>query len=434
MKKRILGILIGMSVCFSSLLFLGIGCSASTAEKPVVSYGLQILSAETDVAISAPIGNDIVFSADVFARGLNLSSVDYITVQSLPSNAAGELLLGSTRVTAGQTVSGNNLSLLTFSPCTEQYTYASFLFTANGGSLPILCSMYLTNGINYTPTVSLASSISLNVSTYRDLAVYGKLSGYDPDGDRAIFEIVSYPRNGSVLLESRESGEYVYTPASGYVGSDSFSYVVRDKYGNYSASATVHLRVNKQSTSVVYSDMKDSSAYNAALQMTEKGVMSGVQLGDQFYFYPNAQVSRAEFLVMAMHAAGITDVPACEKTVFYDDADIQPSMKGYVAAAYELGYISGSLENGKLCFLPNQSITRAEAAVTLNHFVGLCEVPVIPTFADGAEIPVWASDAIYSLNSVGILTETDGCIAPTSYVTRADTAKLLAAMMQYLDR
>lgn len=433
MKKRIS---VALAVLSAGLLwwFCGIAGFAAEAEKPVVSYGLQVLSAGTDVAISAPVGNDIVFSEDVFARGLNLSTVDYITVKSLPSIATGELLLGSTRVAAGQTISGENLSLLTFAPKTEAYTYASFLFTANGGSLPMLCSMYLTNGINYTPTVSLASGLSLNVSTYRDLSAYGKLSGYDPDGDRTVFEIVSYPKNGAVLLQDNAEGSYVYTPTAGYVGSDSFSYVVRDKFGNYSASATVHLRVNRQSTSVVYADMKDSPAYNAALQMTDAGVMSGVQLGDQFYFYPQAEVSRAEFLVMAMHAAGITEVPSCEKTVFADDADIQPSMKGYVSMAYELGYISGSLENGQLCFRPDESITRAQAAVMLNHFVGLCEVPVIPTFADGSEIPVWASDAIYSLNSVGILTETDGCIAPTSRVTRADTAKMLSAMMQYLDR
>jgi len=418
--------------CLATLCTLGVGAAD---EKPApLSPALHVLAAGTDMRVAALVGNDYTFSKEDFARAMNLSSLEYITVTSLPDPEKGALYAGSDGVVAGQTLRASDISLLTYESATNAVGQGSFTFTVNGSAYEMTCVVYTLASINASPTLAAVPSGAMSLSVYANTPAHGVLGGYDPEGDALTFEVVKYPGSGLVSLIDPARGAYTYTPGKDFVGEDSFVYVLRDCYGNYSASATVHLRVNKQSTSVVYSDMKDSSAYNAALQMTEKGVMSGVQLGDQFYFYPNAQVSRAEFLVMAMHAAGITDVPACEKTVFYDDADIQPSMKGYVAAAYELGYISGSLENGKLCFLPNQSITRAEAAVTLNHFVGLCEVPVIPTFADGAEIPVWASDAIYSLNSVGILTETDGCIAPTSYVTRADTAKLLAAMMQYLDR
>ena len=159
--------------------------------------------------------------------------------------------------------------------------------------------------------------------------------------------------------------------------------------------------------------------------------MSGTQVGNQYYFDPDGGVSRVEFLVMAMHAAGITDLPDVDATVFYDDRDIPDSMRGYVAAAYEMKYISGSLADGKLCFLPNEEITRAQAAVILSGIVGACEVEVMPTFADQFEIPVWAREAIYSLNAAGILNETDGYIAPTSPLTREQTAEMLAAVMAY---
>ena len=123
--------------------------------------------------------------------------------------------------------------------------------------------------------------------------------------------------------------------------------MVRDRYGNYSASATVNLRVTQQGTSIVYADMLDSAQYNAALALTEAGVMSGTQVGNQYFFYPEKSVSRAEFLVMAMNAAGIEALPACNTTVFADDDQIPPAMKSYVAAAYELGYVSGSLVDGE---------------------------------------------------------------------------------------
>ena len=364
---------------------------------------------------------------------MNLSRIDYITVQSLPETAAGELLLGSTRVAAGQTISGENLAYMTFCAAAEDLTRASFTFTANGGAIPMRCNIYLLDEVNYTPTLSVVPALSLKVSTHRDFSAYGTLSAYDPDGDALVFEIVSYPQNGAIKLTDRASGRYVYTPNAGYTGSDCFTYVARDPYGNYSAAATVDLKVTLSGTSVTYADMKGSEAYNAALTMTEKGVMSGTQVGNQYYFYPENSVSRTEFLVMAMNAAGITEVPACEKTVFADDAEIPEAMKGYVAAAYEMKYISGSLKDGKLCFLPNEAITRAQAAVMLSNIVGLCDVPVTPTFADGSEIPVWASEAIYSLNAAGIMNPQAGYIAPTAKLTRAQTAQMLAAAMEYVE-
>ena len=411
----------------------GFTCAANEkTELCVVSYGVNILAASTDMAVSAPIGNEAVFSADAFARALNLSKIDYITVKSTPNPAQGELLLGSSRVAAGQIIAGDNLSYLTLHAADEEITHVSFTFSANGSPTTMLCNVYFVSGVNYTPTVSMASSLSLSQSTHKDIQAHGVLSGYDPDGDSLIFEIVSYPENGSVRLTDKTMGSYIYTPAQGYVGSDSFTYVVRDKYGNYSAAATVNMKVTVSSTSITYVDMQESPAYNAALTLTEAGVMSGKQVGNLYYFYPEETVSRAEFLVMAMHAAGITDVPTCDTTVFADDADIPESMKGYVAAAYEMKYISGSLEGGQLCFLPNEQITRAQAAVILSNIVGLCDVPVTPTFADNSDIPVWATEAIYSLNAAGILNSHQGYITPTATVTRAQTAQMLAAAMQYV--
>lgn len=429
--RRICPLALCLVLCLGGLL---ISCKKEGEVRPdPVSYGVNVFSAMTDVAVSAPVGNEVVFSADAFERGLNLSRVDSITVKTLPSVTEGELLLGSSRVAAGQTIAAENLGHLVFCAAREEELQASFTFTVNQNPIELHCNIYLLEAVNYTPTVSMASSLSLNVSTYGGLSAHGRLSAYDPDGDELIFEIVSYPQNGSVRLTDANMGTYVYTPFSGYTGSDGFSYVARDKYGNYSASAEVNLRVETLGTSVTYIDMKDSHAYPAALALTEAGVMSGTQVGSQYYFYPEQNVTRAEFLVMAMHAAGIKNVPTCYDTGFADDAEIPESMKGYVATAYAMKYISGSLSNGELCFLPNEAITRAQAAVILCNIVGFEDVAVTPTFADGSEIPAWASEAIYSLNAAGILVSSDGYISATSKLTREQTAQMLAAVMRYVE-
>lgn len=422
---------------FLSLVLLlsavSLSASAESGEVPTVSYGVVVLAARMDMAVSAPVGNDVTFCADDFARALNLSHVEYVRVRSLPSAAAGELLLGSSRIAAGQAVSASNLSYLNFIPSNEQISHASFTFDVGSGTV-FVCNMYFLSETNYTPTLSMAPALSLDVFTYRDLDAYGTLSGYDPDGDTMVFEIVSYPQHGALLLTDAAMGSYVYSPEDGYVGTDRFSYVARDIYGSYSASKTVELRVNALGTSVTYTDMESSPAANAALALTEAGIMGGTQMGNRYYFYPDKTVSRVEFLVMAMHAAGITDVPTCADTAFFDDADIPPSMKGYVETAYSMKYISGTNVSGNLCFLPNESITRAEAAVMLGNIVGISDVRVIPVFADQGEIPVWASDAIYSLHSIGVLSADGGYVSPVTKLTRADTARLLVSVKKYLGK
>ncbi len=425
---------IALILCIACALALLCACGDKKDEIPeaqsVLSHGVQILSASTEMAVWGPRGNDVTFEATDFARNLNLSKIDYIKVISLPTPAEGELLMGSVRVTAGQIISGENIAHLCFAAADNTITKASFTFSVNGNATAITCNVHLLDGTNYAPTVSMASSATLQMSTYRDREAHGRLTAYDPDGDALVFEIVKAPTNGSVLLTDREEGTYVYAPRSGFTGTDEFSYVARDVYGNYSSATAVKLRVMTSGTSVTYVDMADSKAANAALALTEAGVMSGTQVGNQYFFYPERTVTRAELLVMAMNAAGITDVPACEKTGFDDDADIAPAMKGYIATAYQMGYISGTLKEGKLCFLPNEEINRAEAAVMICGILGEESSDVIPTFADGADIPVWAKESIYTLNILGIMDATDGYISPTSALTREQAALILQAVMR----
>ncbi len=426
-KRTVVGALTA-AACLSA------GLTASAAEtRAVVSYGVNVLAAQLDMAVSGRVGNEIVLDAETFARNLNLSRIDYITVESLPRDTEGELLLGSSRVAAGQSISGANLSYLTFAAAGDDIRHASFTFTANGSQSPTVCNLYLLDRGNSTPTLSYAPDLSLNVSTYRSLPVYGMLSAYDADGDEMTFEIVSYPQNGAIQMTDRSEGTYVYLPNDGYVGTDSFSYVARDRYGNYSAAATVNLRVSVSGTSVTYADMQDSEALGAALTLGAAGIMSGVQVGDRHYFYPERTVTRAEFLVMAMHAAGMQDLPDCTETIFFDDAAIPTAMKPYAAAAYSLGYISGTNVAGNLCFLPNDEITCAEAAVMLDAILNLdAGAPAVtPTFADGSTIPAWARESVYQLHAEGILRPTDGCISANAKLTREETAKILSAVLEY---
>ena len=409
-----------------------ISSGAQGSDTVPVSYGLDVIAASKEITVTGISGNPLYFSAERFACAMNLSRVDYITVTSLPSTACGGLYIGSEGVSVGQKIKAADLALMTYEE-SGAGGKSSFDFSVNGSSYVISCNIYMIDEINYSPTLTLASFASLNAETYRGVKTSGVLTAHDPEGDELTYEIVKYPENGRVVLNNEKQGTYTYYPNGSFTGEDSFLYVVYDKYGNYSESARVSLKVSAPAVSTVYRDLIGDALYCHAISVTESGLMNGVQVGDYFYFEADREVSRAEFVVTAMNAIGIKNVPDVDKTVFYDDSDISPEMKGYIALAYSKGYISGINENGLLCFNPDESIKMSEAAVIISNMIGYAEPKVTPVFADANEIPSWSGKAIESLHTLGILELPDMTVGANETVTRGDMAKLLSKTMFVID-
>ena len=399
-------------------------------DQKVISYGLDVIAHKNDMAIAGIMGNALNFSGERFACAMNLSRVDSITVTKLPDQALGSLYIGSEGVSVGQRITSANIALMTYEETELGIGKKnSFMFTVNDSAYEIACNVYMIGEINYSPTLSLASYASLNTETYKNIAVGGVLSAYDPEGDDIRFEIVRYPENGQVIINDRNLGIYTYIPYSDFSGEDSFKYVVRDFYGNYSAATEVCVSVKTQSALTVYSDLIDDELHSHAISMTESGLMNGVQIGDSYYFDADREVTRAEFLITAMNAIGIKNVPDVDKTVFADDEDIYDQMKGYISLAYSQKYISGIEYEGKLYFRPNETITLSEAAVIVSNMIGYAEPKVAPAFADADKIPSWSGKAIESLHALGILECPDMVSGACDIVTRGDMAKLLNKTM-----
>ena len=407
---------------------------ASSLPRPV-SPGLQVLAEEYSMAMAGIRGNAISFDEEDFARAVNLSHVTSITIKRAPDITDGELRVGNTVLTGGQTLSGAGLSQLTYVSSGADVTTSSFRFTVNDSPVEITCHLYLLDRVNYCPTLSLVPKTSLNVSTHRNITLFGTLPCYDPEGDETRIEIVSYPETGILVLTDRVKGEYTFTPGENYSGKDSFTYVARDCYGNYSAAATVSLTVTKPETSVVYADLDGSPLHNSALTMTEKEVMVGTAVGEKMYFYPDLSVSRGEFVVMAMRSLGMTEMATVEKSVCADDGSLSSEMRNYLAAAYDLGYLRGERgEDGALYVHADRAISRAEAAVIVGNMIDATTPTVTPDFSDSSDIPAWAAPSVYSLNSLGILSAREDAISPLDPMTRGDVAQMLSALMVYMEK
>ena len=423
-KKNVL-----FSFCFSVLVVAACAAASISAlsadfSEHTLSPAISVLAEDNSMAVAGLKGKNIKFDCDDFARALNLSSVDSITITEVPSAACGELRVGEKVVHSGQVLGKGDIERLIYEPMSVASS-ASFRFQVDGFAHDVPCNLYLLPATNSAPVLEVTPSVSQNVSTHKNVMLFGTLPCYDADGDATCIEIVSYPENGSLIMLDKAVGEYTYMPDEDFSGKDSFTYVARDVYGNYSSSKTVSLSVAKLQVSMIYNDLIDKPEYNAALTMTELGLMSGMQIGSDTYFYPDKAVSRGEFTVLAMQAIGIKEVSPCSKTVFADDAEIPANMKDYIHAAYQLGYVNGLYKGDELYFECNRPITRSEAAVMLGNILDLATPTVTPGFSDSSDIPAWAAPSVYSLASAGIMSSDGGKISPLSSITRGDAAVIL---------
>ncbi len=404
---------------------------------PAVSYGLRVMAAKTEMVFSGLCGNEITFTADDIRRAMNLSSLDYITVVELPEVGEGTLFVGSVGAGKGQVISAGSMGLLSFAAADDQKpSEATMKIAVNGSDYAVTCRLCMLDRLNYTPTVTLAPTITLNMETYRNIPVSGTVSAYDPEGDEMTYEITRYAEHGRVVLTDTHTGAYTYTPDSTYVGRDSFSYVVRDQYGNYSTSATVSIQISVPPASVTYSDIEGNDHAAAVIQISALGFMNGTQIGSECYFKPEASISRLEFLVTAMQAAGITaaDVADLAAPSVADCDDIPVSMQSFVTYALNRGYLSTKTLSGKQYFRPNDSISRAEAAVILSNIIGYATEDTVTAFTDADTMPVWSTTAFTSLRALGIVSAPDGNANAGTIMSRAMTAEWLVKALQLMNQ
>lgn len=415
----------------SGFLVALLGCTVSvSAATQILSPALENIAAETNMVKSGLICTDICFEKADFDRAAGVS-VSSVTITALPPQTSGTLMIGAAPATVNQSISAANLSLLRFVPadgCME----STFRFKA-GKAYSMECALKYITSVNFAPETD-TGSVSTALWTQRDISVYGSLYGSDPEGDAMTFEITKYPENGLLTLTNASAGDYRYTPYDGFIGTDAFSYTVRDEYGNYSKEQSVVVKVEKPVSELVFADMEEHWAHNAALVMVADNAMDIVSVGGKIYFNPDEKISREDFLVTVMKALGAGEIEPCD-TIFTDNASISRENRGYVERAYRLGVVSGVQEKDGLYFRPEKDITRAEAAVILNAIIGVEAPDSVPVFADNSSVPVWARSSLYALNSAGILNGTGaGFLSPSDSLNRAQTAQILLTIRNLYER
>lgn len=268
---------------------------------------------------------------------------------------------------------------------------------------------------------------NLELTTYREVSVGGRLMATDPEGSAVNFQITTNPTKGKLELE--EDGSFVYTPDKGRKGRDYFGYKATDEDGNSSAEATVIIKIEKQKSAIHYTDMDGNGAAYAAAVLAERELFVGECLGGQYVFNPEAPVTRGEFLTMCLKLNDYEILSGVITTGFADDESIPGYQKPYISTALLTGVVSGYSDGmNTAVFNGGNSISYSEAAVMLNRSMNLTDVSA-DSYGDAA--PVWAAQACANISACRI-TDYATSISPAP-LTRADCAKLLNEAIRVLE-
>ena len=275
---------------------------------------------------------------------------------------------------------------------------------------------------------------AFSLTTYRDVAVSGTFTGVDPQGEPLTFRVTENPARGSVTLAQEGSARFTYTPYENKTGKDTFAYVAVDPEGNVSQPAEVSVEIRKPRTGVTYADLAGHPAHKAAITLAEEGIFVGEQLGETWFFHPEAEVSREDFLAMAMDLVGLEALPEEVATGFADDQSISSWARPYVAAALQAGMVQGTGGGGAApAFAPQRTITQTESAGLLDRLLQVADVADTGAVAQDAA-PAWAWQSVVNLEAVGVLeASNDGETDLQTPLTREKAAEMLQSAKEVLD-
>ena len=173
-----------------------------------------------------------------------------------------------------------------------------------------------------------------------------------------------------------------------------------------------------------YTDLNMGEWYHDGIHYClDEGLMDGVDAG---MFAPNATTSRAMIVTILWRLQGS---PEAEVEETFTDVSPDAWYAKAIAWAVAEGVADGY---GEGLFGPNDAITREQLAAMLWRYAARPESEGgLSAFADGAEVSVWAQQAMSWAVSLGLINGVDSDrLDPKGQATRAQTATILMRFAQ----
>jgi hypothetical protein len=217
--------------------------------------------------------------------------------------------------------------------------------------------------------------------------------------------------------------QLAFVPKAGFSGQVSLSYQGSDTSGA-SYSGTIVIAVTPTGSASRFADMTYYSWAAPAVEfLAENGVVSGISTEE---YGPSLVVQRGAFATMLANAF---QLPTTYGASSFSDVSSSSYYSGAVAAAKNLGIVAGT--NG--LFLPNNQVTRQDAAVMLYRAMQVAGYALpnynsdaLSAFSDGGQVSDYAQEALSTLVQLGVMQgNSSGQLCPNSPMTRAELAVVL---------
>jgi len=382
-----------LAAFFAAMLPALLAFSVHAAAVKDVSPAIGVLRRSTVLNKCGVFGESVTFERSDYESAVG-TELRYLTVTALPDPASGTLKLNGINVICGQTVAAGSLDSLVFVPAENGPADAEFRFrvSAEGWeSTDIKCRMIFAAKRNLPPVM-----VAEGMIVYKNASAEITVCAYDPDGDKVTYHVDGYPKSGTL---SGSDGVLVYTPVKNFTGTDSLVVHAEDEYGNISSSAEYTFTVTGESA-VRFADMADSPVHSQAIALAVNNIVNYRLADGAYLFEPKKQVSRIDFTVMLLTAAGVQTDAAVSALPFADSDLLSLGKRAYLAKAVSLG-----IPANETYFRPGESITCAEAASFVKALCGetlsASALRAVERIAESGEKPLTREDAVRLLCTAG---------------------------------
>jgi uncharacterized delta-60 repeat protein len=233
---------------------------------PATSYTFRVHALNLDGTSSDSNEGTATTAVAPVANSLNISTAQAQAASVLLSGtAAGNASLSFVILSLPQRGQLTGIAPnLTYTPAPDVTGSDSFTYAVSDGATQSPAATVSINvlHVNHPPTANPLSytgpdATPLNVT----------LSGTDPDGDTLAYEIKNTPQHGQL---SGTPPALIYTPAPGFIGTDSFTYAARDGTAQ-SASALVSINIAHVNHPPAASALNYSGGEGTALNIALSG-------------------------------------------------------------------------------------------------------------------------------------------------------------------
>ena len=185
----------------------------------------------------------------------------------------------------------------------------------------------------------------------------------------------------------------------------------------------------KEKIQVNFTDVKGHWGESYIVPLAEEGIIKGKSATT---FEPDSNITRAEFLTLALNVAGIS-ATAGES---YADVDAGAWFAATVATAKAKGLIDENMTlDGN--FKPDQNITREEMTSVIVKLYesekSEAQAGDVTVFSDNANFSDWTVDSIGKAVALGVVTgNPDGTFNALGNATRAEAAVIFSRLLKLL--